>query len=372
MTAHAPIKYISPSLYIDGEWISDTADTAAILNPATGLQIGTLPCADAAMVERALQAAAKGFLVWSAMSPEARAQIMRAAAQNLREHAAEAASHLVMEMGKPLAEAAMEIENCALLFEWSPGKATELVDRILPERAGFADLRVVHEPIGPVAAFSPWNFPASLAARKVASAMAMGCSVIARPPTETPAAFGFVARALHDAGLPKGVLGVLYGNPEITTFPVIDSDVIRKITFTGSTGVGCLLAARAGAKAKPSVMELGGHAPVIISNDIDIAEVADQTVAAAYRNGGQICVSPTRFFVDAAVHDEFAEALTSRVKQLRVGDGLDPQTQMGPLANKRRVDEVHELITDAVDRGAELLCGGNRMNREGNFYMPRF
>lgn len=370
MTVSATTQYRSPRLYIDGEWISETDMTIPIVNPATGEQIGTLPCADPALVERALASADRGFKLWSAMSLEERTVIMVAAAAKLRERAAEAVAHLVMEMGKPLAEAQTEIENCALLLEWSPANAGAIVDRVLPERPGFTDLRVVHEPIGPVATFSPWNFPASLAARKMASAMAVGCSVIARPPSETPAAFGFVAEALHEAGLPAGVLNVLYGKPDVTTFPVIESDVVRKIAFTGSTHVGCLLAAAAGAKAKPSVMELGGHAPVIVSNDVDVAKVADLTVAAAYRNSGQICVSPTRFFVHEDVHDEFAAALTDRVRQLRVGDGLNPETQMGPLANSRRVDEVHELISDAVERGAELMCGGNRMNRPGNFYMP--
>ena len=370
MTAVSTPAYRSPRLYVDGEWIAETSEMVPIVNPATGARIGWLPCADAAIVERALASADRGFKVWSAMAHEDRAAIMLAAAAKLRARAAEAAAHLVMEMGKPLAEAQTEIENCALLLEWCPANASGIVDRVLPERAGFTDLRVRHEPIGPVAALSPWNFPASLAARKVASAMAVGCSVIARPPSETPAAFGYVAEALHEAGLPAGVLTVLYGDPEVTSYALVDSDVIRKVAFTGSTHVGCLLAARAGAKAKPSVMELGGHAPVIVSNDIDVAKVADLTVAAAYRNGGQICVSPTRFFVHEDVHDAFCDALADRVRKLRVGNGLDPETQMGPLANARRVEEVHELVSDAVERGAELLCGGNRMNQEGNFYMP--
>ena len=370
MTVPAAPAYTAPKLYIDGEWISDTALTTPIVNPATGAQIGVLPCADAAIVERALASAERAFPLWSTTPLEQRASVMIKAAANLRARAAEAAAHLVMEMGKPIAEATVEIENCALLLEWCPANAPAIVGRTLTKRPGFSDLQVRREPIGPVAAFSPWNFPASLAARKVASAIAMGCPVIARPPSETPAAFGFVARALHEAGLPAGVLNVLYGDPDITTYPLIDSDVIRKITFTGSTHVGCLLAARAGAKAKPAVMELGGHAPVIVSNDVDLEKVADLTVAGAYRNGGQICVSPTRFFVHQDIHDSFADALADRVVKLRVGDGLDPDTQMGPLANARRVEEVHDLIADAVERGAQLLCGGNRMNREGNFYLP--
>jgi succinate-semialdehyde dehydrogenase/glutarate-semialdehyde dehydrogenase len=370
MTMPANTTYVSPRLYVDGAWIAQTDEMSPVVNPATGEQIGSLPCADEGIVARALASADRGFRLWSAMSLEERAAIMVAAAGKLRAMAGEAAVHLTMEMGKPLAEAQVEIENCAILLEWCSANAAAIVDRVLPERPGFKNLRVIHEPIGPVATISPWNFPASLAARKMASAMAVGCSVIARPPSETPAAFGFVAQALHEAGLPAGVLNVLYGSPEITIYPLIDSDVIRKVAFTGSTHVGSLLAARAGSKAKPSVMELGGHAPVVISNDVDVAKVADLTVAAAYRNSGQICVSPTRFYVHEDIHDEFAAALTQRVRRLRVGDGLDPETQMGPLANARRVQEVNELVADAVARGGELLCGGNRMNRAGNFYMP--
>jgi succinate-semialdehyde dehydrogenase/glutarate-semialdehyde dehydrogenase len=363
-------SYVSPKLYIDGEWISETAQSISIFNPATGLEIGQLPCADEALVDRALAAAEKGFKVWSAMTLGARSAIMKKAAANLRARAEEAATILTMEMGKPLNEARTEIENCAILLEWCPDNAAHIRDRVLPERDGWRDLRVRREPIGPVGAFSPWNFPASLAARKVASALAVGCSVIVRPPSETPAAFGMVAQALDAAGLPAGVLNVLYGSPDVTTYRVIDSDVVRKIAFTGSTSVGCLLAARAGAKAKPSVMELGGHAPVIVCEDVDVGKVAAMSVAAKFRNSGQICVSPTRFFVQDAVYDEFTDAFVKGAKALRVGDGLDADTQMGPLANARRVDAVHALIEDAIKRGAKLLAGGNRMNREGNFYMP--
>jgi succinate-semialdehyde dehydrogenase/glutarate-semialdehyde dehydrogenase len=364
------IAYTSPKLYIDGEWISDTAQTMSISNPATGSEIGRLPCADEALVDRALAAADKGFKIWSATPHEERSAIMKRAAANLRARAEEAAATLTMEMGKPLAEARTEIENCAILLEWCPDNAVHIQDRVLPQRDGFRDLRVRHEPIGAVGAFSPWNFPASLAARKVASALAVGCSVIVRPPSETPAAFGMVAQALDAAGLPAGVLNVLYGSPDVTTYRVIDSDVVRKVAFTGSTSVGCLLAARAGAKAKPSVMELGGHAPVIVCEDVDPKKVAALSVAMKFRNSGQICVSPTRFLVHDAVYDEFSSAFTEGAKALRVGNGLDPETQMGPLANARRVDAVHALIEDAIKRGAKLLAGGNKMNREGNFYMP--
>lgn len=364
------ISYQSPRLYIDGEWVSRTARSMPIVNPATGLQIGTLPLADDALVARALAAAERGFALWSKTPHEERAAIMKLAAQKLRARAEEAAAHLVMEMGKPLAEARMEIENCALLLEWCPDNAALIEDRVLPERPGWRDLRVRYEPIGTILAVSPWNFPASLATRKVASALAVGCAVIARPPEETPAAFAMVAQALDEAGLPAGTLALLYGDPDVTIYPVLDSDVVRKIAFTGSTGVGCKLAAHAGSKAKPSVMELGGHAPVILCGDIDVPKVAALSVAGKYRNAGQICVSPTRFFVQDTVFDAFTDSFVNGAKALRVGDGLDPDTQMGPLAHARRIDAVHALVEDAIARGGELLCGGNPMNRPGNFYMP--
>lgn len=362
--------YKSPQLYIDGEWISATAETMPILSPATGKVIGQLPLADEALVNRALASSDTAFQTWSKLPLSERQVIMKRAAELLRERLEDAAIHLTMELGRPLAEARVEIEGCALLLEWCADNANQIQDKVLPARQGWSDLRVRYEPIGPVAAFSPWNFPASLATRKVASALAVGCTVIARPPEETPASFGMVARALHDAGLPAGVLNVLYGDPEITTYPIIDSEVIRKIAFTGSTYVGTLLAARAGAKAKPSVMELGGHAPVIICDDVDIEHVAQLSVMAKFRNAGQICVSPTRFYVHEKVYDRFVEQFANGAKSLRVGDGLDPNTQMGALANARRVEGVDELIKDALNRGATLVTGGERINREGNYYTP--
>jgi succinate-semialdehyde dehydrogenase/glutarate-semialdehyde dehydrogenase len=363
-------NYISPALYIDGEWISETGQSMPIMNPATGKQIGTLPLADAKLVERALTSADKGFAIWSKTPHEERAAIMKRAAGILRANMDRAVTHLTMEMGKPVAEARVELENCAVLLEWTPDEAAKIADRVLTQRAGWRDLRVRYEPIGTVAAFAPWNFPASLATRKVVSALAVGCAVMVRPPEETPAAFAAVAQALHEAGLPKGVLTVLYGDPDITTYPLIDSPVVKKIAFTGSTHVGSLLAKRAGARAKPSVMELGGHAPVIICGDADIPRAAQMSVASKYRNSGQVCVSPTRFYIDDAVYDDFTDRFVTAAKVLRLGDGLDPDTQMGPLAHDRRIDAVHGLVTDAVDRGARLLCGGSRMDREGYFYLP--
>ena len=362
--------YTAPELFINGEWIAATGLDQPVINPATGVEIGRVPLATPALAQRALDAAEAGFALWRATPPATRAAILTRAAQTLRQMAPQAALDLVQEMGKPLAEARSEIESCAALLEWAPGAAAEVTDRVLPPRAGFHDLRVRHEPIGPVLAVSPWNFPASLATRKAAAALAAGCSVIIRPAEETPAAIGHVARALAQAGLPAGVLQILYGDPDVTIYPLIDSPVIRKLAFTGSTQVGCLLAARAGAQAKPSVMELGGHAPVIVMQDADIDRAVAASVTAKFRNSGQVCVSPTRFFVHEDVAERFISGFVAGARALVVGDGLAPDTQMGPLANARRLDALEGLVRDAQDHGAQLLCGGTRLNRPGFFLAP--
>lgn len=362
--------YTSPKLFVAGDWISVTGRARPIVNPATGQEIGQVPLATPELVARALDAAVAGFALWSKTTLTERAAIMKRAATELRGMMDEAAAHLVMDMGKPMAEARSELENCAILLEWCPDAAAEVADRILPSRPGFRDLRVRHEPIGPVLAISPWNFPASLACRKMASALAVGCSVIVRPATDTPASFGYIAQALDRAGLPKGVLQVLYGDPETTVYPLLESDVIRKLAFTGSTEIGCMLAARAAQHGKPSVMELGGHAPVIVTQDADIDRAVSLSVASKYRNSGQVCVSPTRYFVHEAVADAFIKGFVAGAESLCVGDGLEADTQMGPLANARRVDAIDALIQDAQAHGATLQTGGMRLNKPGHFYAP--
>lgn len=362
--------YISPRLFIAGEWIETTGRSRPILNPATGLQIGSVPLATSDLVQRALVAAEAGFALWRKTPMAERAGIMKRGAAELRAMLDEAVAHLVMDMGKPMAEARSELENCALLLDWCPDAAAEVVDRVLPTRNGFRDLRVRHEPIGPVLAIAPWNFPASLAGRKMASALAVGCSVIVRPATDTPASFGYIARALDKAGLPKGVLQVIYGDPETTVYPLLDSPVIRKLAFTGSTEVGCMLASRAAAKGKPSVMELGGHAPVIVAEDADVDRAVALSVTSKYRNSGQVCVSPTRYFVHEDLADRFTKGFVAGAQALRVGDGLDADTQMGPLANAKRVEAIDALVRDAEAHGAKLETGGAKLNKPGFFYAP--
>ena len=362
--------YNQPQLFIAGEWIAETGASTPVVNPATGAEIGRAPSVTPELVARALQAAEAGFALWRAVPMAQRAAILQRAAAELRAMLPEAVDHLVLEMGKPLAEARSELESCAAVMAWVPGAAAEITDRVLPPRVGFRDLRVRYEPVGPVLAIAPWNFPASLAARKMAAALAVGCSVIVRPAAETPAAFGFVARALDRAGLPKGVLQVIYGDPDTSVYPLIDSPVIRKIAFTGSTRVGKLLAARAGAMAKPCVMELGGHAPVIVCADADLPKAVALSVTSKFRNSGQVCVAPTRYYVHDTLADSFISAFVAGAQALRVGDGLDPETLMGPLANPRRLDAVDELVRDAEAKGARVRTGGVRLNKPGNFYAP--
>lgn len=363
-------SYTSPALLIDGQWITDAPSTQPVTNPATGAQIGTVPLADAKLIDRALAAAQRGFETWRATPHDERTAIMKRAAAVLRENLEEAARHMTMEQGKTLAESRAEMESCAALLEWCPEEAARIETRDLPARPGFERLSVRREPIGPVAAFSPWNFPASLAGRKTASALSVGCSVIVKPAEETPACFGYVARALQEAGLPDGVLNVLYGDPAEVSTRLIESPVIRKIAFTGSTAVGCKLAAQAGAQAKPCVMELGGHAPVVVCDDADVTRAVELSVVSKYRNAGQVCVSPTRFFIQDRVYDAFVDAFVERAAGLRMGDGLDPDTQMGPLANDRRVEAIDAIIRDAVTKGADKRLGGDLPNVPGHFFPP--
>jgi succinate-semialdehyde dehydrogenase/glutarate-semialdehyde dehydrogenase len=364
------LSYDPPAMFVAGEWITRTPAAIPVENPATGGILGELPQADEAIVERALASAAEGFETWRRTEPAERARIMADAARILRGNLDKAARELTLDQGKPLAEARSELENCALLLEYCPQEAARVEDRVLPGRPGFRDLRVRHEPIGPVVALSPWNFPASLAGRKLASALAVGCSVIVRPAGETPSGITNVVRALDAAGLPKGVVNLLHGAPEFVTGRLIDSPVTRKIVFTGSTRVGCELAARAGRHAKPSVMELGGHAPVLICADADLDQAVELSVTSKYRNAGQVCVSPTRWYVDETHHDAFCRRFAAAADALAVGDGLDPATRMGPMANGRAVDNVDRLVQDAVARGARLLAGGRRIERQGHFYAP--
>jgi succinate-semialdehyde dehydrogenase/glutarate-semialdehyde dehydrogenase len=299
-----------------------------------------------------------------------RVAVLRRAAALIRDRIETDAVTLTLEQGKPLAQAKVELASSADWFEWYAEEARRNYGRIIPGRTATATLRVAKEPVGVVAAFTPWNFPASQAARKLAPALAVGCSCIIKPSEETPGAALALVRALDDAGLPKGVVNVVFGVPAEVSTHLMAAPQVRKVSFTGSTAVGKLIARQASDGPKRVTLELGGHGPVVVFDDIDIDWAAKLSATAKLRNAGQVCTSPTRFLVQKKVHDRFVEALTAAMAATRVGDGLDPAAEMGPLVNARRVESVSALIEGAKAHGGEVLTGGERIGNAGNFFKP--
>jgi succinate-semialdehyde dehydrogenase/glutarate-semialdehyde dehydrogenase len=364
-------SYAEPALLIDGEWVTDGARrTLSIRNPADGTELGQLPVATDADVDRAAAAAARAFPSWRATPARERGLILARVAALVREHADELAMALTLEQGKTLLESAGEIAATADTFEWFAEEAKRMYGRVVPSRLTNVRQFVLHEPIGPVAAFSPWNFPVVLAARKIAPALAAGCTIVIKPAEETPGGVFALARLCVLAGVPAGALNVLYGEPAAISARLIASPHIRMVTFTGSVGVGKHLAALAGAAMKRATMELGGHSPVIVCDDVDVERVAELAIASKFRNAGQICHAPTRFFVHERVYDAFAEAFGRRAGALRIGNGLEKTTQMGPLANERRLAAMKALTDDAVSSGALVVTGGQRSGASGFFWQP--
>jgi succinate-semialdehyde dehydrogenase / glutarate-semialdehyde dehydrogenase len=363
--------YSDVSLFINGEWCSGASGkTEAIVNPATGKVIARLAHADTRDLDRALAAADAGFKVWRATSAHERYKLLRKAAELMRARAADVAELMTQEQGKPLAEAKMEAMAAADIMDWYAEEARRMYGRVVPARADGVTQMVVKEAVGPVAAFTPWNFPINQAVRKLSAAFAAGCSVILKGPEETPASCAALVRVFADAGLPAGVVNLVFGVPSEISSYLIPHPVIRKITFTGSTAVGKKLAALAGEHMKRATMELGGHAPAIVFADADVQAAARMLASAKFRNAGQVCVSPTRFLVHEAVHAQFVDSFVAAVSAIKVGNGMDKETRMGPLANSRRVEAMEMLVADAVSKGAKLLLGGKRIGTEGYFFEP--
>ncbi|AVS73676.1 NAD-dependent succinate-semialdehyde dehydrogenase [Paracidovorax cattleyae] len=366
------MTYPSTRLFIAGEW-QDAADgrTIAVHNPATGKEIGRVAHAGRADLDRALEAAQKGFEAWRDIPAVERARTMRRAAALMRERADAIARILTQEQGKPLAEAKVEAMAAADIIEWFADEGQRIYGRIVPARGSLAVRQLVlKDPVGPVAAFTPWNFPINQVVRKLAAALASGCSILVKAPEETPASPAELIRAFADAGVPSGTVGLVYGNPAEISSYLIPHPVIRKVTFTGSTPVGKQLAALAGQHMKRVTMELGGHAPVIVADDADVELAIKAAGGAKFRNAGQVCISPTRFLVHESIRKDFVAALARHAQGLKVGDGLADGTQMGPLANPRRIAAMAELMQDAVQHGAQVAAGGERIGGDGNFFQP--
>ncbi len=365
------MSYPELHLLVDGERLGlDGRRSLPVLNPATGAELGRLPVADAADLDRALDAARRAWPVWRALGPRERGKILHRAADLLRERGEAIARIATMEEGKTLPETRMELGGAAEIFDWYAEEGRRAYGRVLPQRVAGMRMTVVREPVGPVAAFAPWNFPLGNPARKLGAALAAGCSVILKPAEETPASALAVAQALVDAGAPAGVLQIVFGVPSEISQHLISSPVIRAVHFTGSIPVGKQLTALAASGMKRTTMELGGHAPVLVFDDVDVEAVLDQAVAAKYRNAGQVCVSPTRFYVHESIHQRFAEGFAQRVKTIKVGDGLDESVRMGPLAHARRLPAVGGLIDAAVRDGSRVLAGGHALEGPGYFYAP--
>ncbi len=358
-------------LFIHGQWLAAAGrDTSAVVNPASGAVLGRLPLASAADLDLALATARDSFELWRHTVPTERARILRCAAALMRERAEHIATQLTLEEGKPLAESRDEVLRAADYFDWFAEEARRIDGRVVPANRPGVQQLVTRQAIGPVAAFTPWNFPAITPARKLAAALAAGCSIILKPGEESPATALALARCLDDAGLPKGVLQLVFGVPDLVSAHLIASPIIRKVTFTGSVPVGRLLSERAAAGVKPITLELGGHGPVLVFDDADIDAAATGGAASRFRGTGQICIAPTRFLIQRGAYPRFAERFVAATNQLVIGDGLDEATQVGPLANPRQLAKIEALVADAVDQGARLLAGGQRLDRPGYFFAP--
>jgi len=361
--------YCELGLYIDGRWLNgEGRKSEEVINPASEKPLARLPHASRADLDHALEAATKGFAQWRATSAHERAKVMRKAAALMRERYDAIAKILVQEQGKVYPEARAEVLGSADIIHWYAEEGRRAYGRIVPGRAGVRQL-VVQEPVGIVAAFTPWNFPVLTPARKIGGALAAGCALILKASEETPGSCVEMVRCFADAGLPAGVLNLVFGVPAEVSEHLLAKDAVRKISFTGSIPVGKHLAMLAAKGMKRTTMELGGHAPVVVFDDADAEKAADTIAAFKYRNAGQVCISPTRFFVQENVYGRFLRRFTEYAQGLKLGDGLERGVTMGPLANARRLDAMESFVADAKARGGKIV-GGKRRGNQGFFFEP--
>ncbi len=363
--------YTDLFLYIDGQFIeANGRKTQDIINPANGEVIGKLPHASESDLDHALQAANKAFASWRNTAPLERSDIMRKVASMTRERAKEIAKNMTLDQGKPFKEAMGEVISCADHADWHAEECRRIYGRIIPARKPNIRQMVLKEPVGVCAAFTPWNFPYNQAIRKICAAIGAGCTVILKGPEDSPSAILAIAKMFHEAGLPPGVLNIVWGVPAEVSHKLITSPIVRKISFTGSVPVGKQLAGLAGAHMKRVTMELGGHSPVIVHDDADIERSARHLAKFKLHNAGQVCISPTRFYVHDSIYKEFLDVFLATMQDVKIGDGLDTETTMGPLAHERRIPIMAKFVQDAKQRGGQILMGGNRLDRAGFFFEP--
>lgn len=345
-------------------------DTRSVVDPATKRTVAQLPMATSQDLDDAVDAARGASRSWRETPALERYRILRRAGELLRERAHDIGKATTIEQGKPIGEATAEVRAAADILDWYAEEARRVYGRIVPaKRVGMRNA-VLLEPVGPVAGFTPWNFPITIPARKVGAALAAGCTMVLKPAEEAPATGLALAQALIDAGLPPGVLSVVFGDPAAVSTRLIRHPEIRKVTFTGSTAVGRQIAHLAADGIKRMTLELGGHAPVLVFEDADIEQVAAMSVAAKFRNAGQICIAPTRFFIHESVYERFLAVFSERIRTLRMGNGLDPTTTLGPLAHSRRPPSIEAMVADATTRGARVVTGGAPGDHNGFFWQP--
>ena len=363
--------YTDLALFIDGQWLNGSGRKGEdVINPANGKTLGHLPHASKADLDAALAAAQKGFQVWKSTSAYDRSKIMRKAADLLRERHDHVAKVQTQEQGKVYLESRAEVLTSADIIDWYAEEGRRTYGRIVPGRAKGVRQLVVQEPVGIVAAFTPWNFPTLTPVRKIAGALAAGCSIIIKASEETPGGCIELVKCFADAGVPAGVLNLVFGVPADVSEHLIPQKAVKKISFTGSIPVGKHLAGLAAKGMKRATMELGGHSPVVVFEDADQEKAADTIAAFKYRNAGQVCISPTRFYVQEKNYNKFLARFTEYAKGIKLGDGLEKETTMGPLANPRRLDAMDSFVKDAKDRGGKVVTGGSRQGNQGFFFQP--
>ena len=359
--------------FIDGKWQqSSNKETYDVINPATEEVIGKASKATTADVEQALKSAEKGLKVWKSTTPWQRSYILRRIADKIREKQNILAKWMTLEVGKPIAEGKAEVSSSADIFEWNAEETKRIYGQTVESRFEDTRVHVYYQPVGVVAALSPWNFPLTLSSRKISTALAAGCSVIIKPDVITPGVIMELVDICKESGVPAGVVNLLSGDPPSIASQLIASDIVKKISITGSSRVGKLILKQAAEKVQRVTMELSGHSPFIVFEDADIQKATDIAVAAKFRNNGQVCISPNRFYIQEGKKNEFINLFIEKTKKLKIGNGMDPDVQLGPLTTQKRLDEVEELVAKTKQEGAKILLGGKRPPgfNKGYFYEP--
>ncbi len=359
--------------FIDGKWqTSEKQETYDVINPATEEIVGKASKATPLDVEKALKSAEKGFVVWKKTPPWERSNIIRKIADLMRKKNKVLAKWLTLEVGKPFAESLGEVSGAADIFEWNAEETKRIYGQTVESRFENTRVHVYYQPVGVVAALVPWNFPIILAARKISTALAAGCSVICKPDVIAPGCVMEMIEIMKEAGIPPGVVNLLSGDPPKISSQLISSDIIKKISITGSTRVGKIILKQAADKVQRVTMELSGHAPLIVFEDVDIEKVSDMAIAAKFRNNGQVCISPSRFYIHEKKKDQFVKLFVNKAKKLKIGNGMNDGVQLGPITTKKRLGEVEDLVETTKKEGAQILCGGKRPAgfNKGYFYEP--